>query len=71
MFLASPLKDTTTEVTSMTRHPFTEHNYHLLAHKGFKGLERIERDRRMDAMLVRLGECLIILFAVLGVIACL
>lgn len=35
------------------------HNYTRLGRYGFKGLDRIERERRIDAFLVRLGGNLI------------
>lgn len=35
------------------------HDFHRLAHNGFKGLERIERDRRIDAALVKVGNVLL------------
>lgn len=40
----------------------TTHDFHRLAHNGFKGLARIERDRRIDAFLVKVGEWAIAFF---------
>lgn len=41
----------------------TSHNWHRLAANGFKGLARIERDRRIDAALVKAGNYLLVFLA--------
>lgn len=38
------------------------HDWHRISRTGFKGLDRIARERRIDAFLVRLGENLIWFF---------
>lgn len=47
----------------------TTHDYHRLSLCGFKGLDRIARERRHQRNLERLGFWLTVLFLILGVIA--
>lgn len=41
----------------------TTHDWHRLSRTGFRGLDRIERDRRMDALLVKAGNYLLVFLA--------
>lgn len=46
-----------------------QHDIHRLAHTGLRGWERIQRDKRHEAIMQKLGWAFLLLFLALTLIA--